>query len=78
MSGQRRVPGIWKGLKRKRILELEEFAVEIRHLDTVDLTIKMKGVVQIIEMLASTSTNLKGTYVKKLKLAARSAACPPR
>lgn len=59
--------------KQKKIPQLDQLVLELKQLDTVDLTLKHKEATDIIEMVATTSNNLKGTFVKKLKVAARTA-----
>lgn len=59
--------------KQKKIPELDQLGLELKQLDTVDLTLKHKEATDNILMVATTSNNLKGTFVKKLKIAARTA-----
>lgn len=73
MAGSDSREKLMRKKKQKKIPQLDQLVLELKQLDTVDLTLKHKEATDITEMVATTSNNLKGTFVKKLKVAARTA-----
>lgn len=67
-------PSVEKTLKKreqKRFQEIDDLVVNLKCMDTVDLAVRMVEASQDVELVATSSGNLKGTYVKKLKMAAK-------
>lgn len=69
--GQLSIHKIIKKRKQKRFPEIEDLTVNLNTMDTVDLAVRMSEASQDVELVASSSGNLKGTFVKWLKMAAR-------
>lgn len=70
-TGHSSVEANIKKRRQKRYQEIEDLAVNIKQMDTVDLAVRMTEASQDVELVASNSGNLKGTHVKKLRMAAR-------
>lgn len=60
-----------KKKKQKKIQEIEDLIANIKTMNTVDLAIRLMEASKDVEAVALSSGNLKGTYVKKLKVASK-------